>query len=418
MARQTDTIAAIDLGTYRTCCVIGEIVGPDMIDVIGIGSRRTNGIRKGVIVNLEALVATIRGAVEQAESMAGRTVDAAVATVPAAQIRSFTSRGVVTITNRDRVVGRKDLSRVLETVRAVQIPAGQSILHTLPQEYTLDGQDGIQDPVGMTGSRLESSVHVVTVPTQAAQHVCSALNKSNIEVISLIYPLLASAQSVLSPEEKEQGVFLIDCGGGTTDVALFERGALWFTGSLPVAGELVSNDISIGLRTPVPDAEQIKRSYARAIPSDDDDDIALEVPSVGGGPARVIAGHLLTQIVAPRIQEVFELAKEMIDRVGLGDRARAGAVIVGGSANLAGLAELAEEVLGVPVRIGIPYGTGGLLEDVRAPSFATPVGLTLWELRQGRRERAREMTARPTTRVFEGLTRGFNRASNWIGEMF
>lgn len=418
MARNSNTIAAIDLGTYRCCCVIGEVTSPSDVSVIGIGSHRTRGIRKGVIVNLEALVATIRGAVEQAEAMASHTVEAAVATVPAAQIRSFTSRGVVTINSRDRVVSQKDLERVLETVRAVQIPAGQSILHTLPQEYTLDGQDGIQDPVGMTGSRLESSVHVVTAPTQAAQHVVSALNRANIEATSLLYPELSAAEAVLSPEEREQGVFVIDCGGGTTDIALFDRGALWFTGSIPVAGELITNDISIGLRTPVPDAEQIKRSFAKAVPDDEDEDLALEVPSVGGGPPRVIAGNVLTQIVAPRTQEIFELTKEMIDRVNLSERARAGAVLVGGSANLSGLAEIAEEILGIPVRVGVPRGTGGLLEDVRAPSFATPVGALLWELRRGRRERAHSQQPSRSIKVVEGVTRSVQRATEWFAQMF
>jgi cell division protein FtsA len=417
MAKNSDLLATIDLGTYRSCCVISEVTGPESIEVIGLGSKRTEGIRKGVIVNLEALVGSIRGAIEAAEQHANRQIDRVVATVPAAQARSFTSRGVVTINNRDKVVTRKDLGRVLETVRAVQIPTGQSILHALPQEYTLDGQEGIQDPVGMTGSRLEASVHVVTVPQQSAQHVVSAINKANVQVSTLVFPLLCSAEAVLEREEKEQGVFLIDCGGGTTDVALYERGALWFTGSIPVGGEHLTNDISIGLRTPSPDAEQIKRSYARAIPSADDD-MALEVPTVGGGAPRLVAGSLLTQVVAPRVLEIFELVRGMIDRVGLGNRGRAGAVLVGGSANLEGMLELAEQVLGMPVRMGIPHGHGGMIEETRQPSFATPVGLALWELRHGRRERLAEQPGSSLIRQMGELTRGFKRASQWLSEMF
>lgn len=417
MAKNSDTLATIDLGTYRCCCVVADIKGPETIDVIGIGSRRTDGIRKGVIVNLEALVASIRGAVEQAEAMSGRQVESVLATVPAAQARSFTSRGVVTIANRDRVVNRKDLERVLETVRAVQIPAGQSILHVMPQEYTLDGQEGIQDPVGMTGSRLEGSFHVVTVPQQAAQHVVAALNQAQVHVVSLVYPLLASAQGVLTKEEKEQGVFLIDCGAGTTDVALFERGALWFTGSVPVAGDLITNDISIGLRTPVPEAEQIKRTLARAIPGSDDD-VALEVPTVGGGQPRLVAKGLLTQVVGPRTQEIFELVRTMIDRFSLRQRATAGAVLIGGSANLEGILDVAEETLQMPVRLGVPMGITGMVEETRAPSFSSPVGLLLWEMRQGRRERAREEELRRSGRWFGGLRRSMGRASSWLGEMF
>jgi cell division protein FtsA len=416
MAKNPDTIAAMDMGTHRCCCVIAEITGPAQVEVIGVGSKRTDGIRRGVIVNLEALVTSIRDAVTEAEGVAGRQVEAVVASVPAAQTRSFTSRGVVTISGRDRVVTRKDLDRVLETVRTVQIPSGQSILHTLPQEYTLDGLEGIQDPVGMTGSRLEASVHVVTVPQQAAQHVVTALNRAQVNVVSLVFPLLAAAEATLSPEEREQGVFLIDIGGGTTDVALFERGALWFTGSIPVAGDLITNDISIGLRTPAPDAEKIKRRYARAAP-DADDDVTLEAPTVGGGPPRLVTSALLTQVVAPRVQEIFELVRGAIDRFGLNGRARTGAVLVGGSANLDGILAVAEEALGMPVRVGTPHGVGGLVEDVKAPSFATPVGLVRWELRCGRRQRS-ELGARGSRRVLHGVFGGLRRASSWLGQMF
>ncbi len=418
MARNPDTLAVIDLGTYRCCSVIASITGPGEIDVIGIGSRRTDGIRRGVIVNLEALVTSLTESLDQARQMANRSVENVIATVPAAQVRSFTSRGVVSINSRDKIVGKRDLERVLATVRAVQIPDGQSTLHTLPQEYTLDGQDGIQDPVGMTGSRLEASVHVVCVPRQTAQHVVSALNRARVDVVSLTLPLLAAAEAVLTKEEREQGVFLIDCGGGTTDLALFERGALWFTSSIPIAGDLITNDIAIGLRTPVPDAESIKRTYARATPGPDDD-IALEVPTLGGGQPRFVASSVLTQVVTPRVQEIFELVRGKLDRAGLTGRARAGAVIVGGSANLEGLLEIAEETLGMPCRIGIPQGVGGLTEDVRAPSFATPVGLALWEVRQGRPIRVRErQTSVGANGILGGVRGTFERARTWLGGMF
>jgi cell division protein FtsA len=417
MAKNSQTIASIDLGSYRCCCVIGEVTGPDRFEVLGVGTARTQGIRKGVIVNLEVLVASIRKAVEEAEKVAGRSIESAVATVPAAQTRSFTSRGVVTIQNREKIVSRKDLQRVLETVRAVQIPAGQSILHTLPQEYTLDGQDGIQEPVGMTGSRLEASVQVVTAPQQAAQHVVTAMNQAGIEVISLVYPQLASSEAVLTPEEKEQGVLLIDCGGGTTDIALFERGALWFTSSVPVAGNLITNDISIGLRTPVPDAEEIKRTHARSVQGDDED-MVIEVPTVGGDGPRLVPMHLLTQVVSYRVQEIFELVRERIEQAGLAHRARAGAVLVGGSANLHGLVDTAEEELGVAVRIGLPRDLGGMVEEVKAPSFATPVGAALWELRQGRRERARSLGRSKPRRLLDTFGVGMRRGFGWIGSMF
>jgi cell division protein FtsA len=417
MARSSRTIASIDLGSYRCCCVIGELDGSGRFEVLGVGSSRTQGIRKGVIVNLESLVTSIRKAVEAAEKAAGRSIESAVATVPAAQTRSFTSRGVVTIQNREKLVTRKDLQKVLETVRAVQIPAGQSILHTLPQEYTLDGQDGIQEPVGMTGSRLEASVQVVTAPQQAAQHVVTALNQADIEVISLVYPQLAAAEAVLSPEEKEQGVLLVDCGGGTTDIALFERGALWFTSSVPVAGNLITNDISIGLRTPVPEAEQIKRTHARSTQGDDED-MVIEVPTVGGDGPRLVPMHLLTQVVSYRVLEIFELVRERLEQAGLAHRARAGAVIVGGSANLHGLVDTAESELGFAVRVGLPQDLGGAVEDVKAPSFATPVGATLWELRHGHRERSRSVGRSKPRRLMDRVGVGVRRSFSWIGNMF
>ncbi len=417
MARTPDTITCIDLGTTRCSCVIAQLTSPESLEVVGIGASRTEGIRRGVIVNLEALVHSIKTSVEQAESMATRSVEAALVSVPAAQARSFSSRGVVTIQNREKVVSRKDLQRVLETVRAVQIPDGQSILHALPQEYTLDGQDEIQDPVGMTGARLEASAHLVTVPQQAAQHVVSALNHAGIEVVSLVYPQLASAEAVLSPEEREQGVFLIDCGGGTTDVALFEKGALWFTASVPVAGDLITNDISIGLRTPVPEAENVKRLHARAVPGGDED-MVIEVAPVGGGPPRLVAAELLTRIVEPRVQEIFELVRECIDNAALRRRAPAGAVLVGGSANLAGLPEVAEEVLGLPVRVGLPREVGGLVEEIRSPGMAVPVGLAAWEIRRGRRERARELAGHSSQGLLKRPLELMQRSLGWFGEMF
>ncbi len=418
MAKAPDTIAAFDLGTTRCCCAITQVGGPDRLDVVGVGSARAEGIRKGVIVNLEALIASIQTAKDAAEESAQQTIQAAVVTVPAAQARSFTSRGVVTIQGRERVVGRKDLTRVLDTVRAVQIPAGQSILHALPQEYTLDGQEGIQDPVGMTGTRLEASAHVVTVPQQAGQHVVSALNKAGIQVVSLVCPLLAAAESVLSTEERDQGVFLIDCGGGTTDIALFERGALWFTSSVPVAGGLITNDLSIGLRTPVPDAEHIKKTFARATLQPEEEDVVVEVPVTGGGPPRMVAGGVLAQIVTPRVEEIFELVAARIRAAGLGHRAPAGAVLVGGSANLSGLPEIAEQVLGMPVRVGTPQGIDGLVEDVRAPGFATPIGLAAWELRRGRKERARSQKQSGWLDGVRLFGKGLRRGAGWLGEMF
>jgi cell division protein FtsA len=415
MPKTNNLLTSIDLGTHRCCCVISEITGPESVEVIGVGSRRTDGIRKGVIVNLEALVASIRGAIDQAESEANATVHSVIASVPAAQAKSFTSRGGVTVASRDRVVTRKDLAKVDEMVRAVQIPPGQSILHVVPQEFTLDGQEGIQDPVGMTGSRLEGSFHVVTVPQQTAQHVVTALNAAHIDhVESLVYPLLASSEAVLTREERDNGVFLIDCGAGTTDLALFERGALWFTGSYPVAGDLITNDISIGLRTPVPDAESLKRSQARAV-AGVDDDLVLEVPTVGGGAPRLVACSLLTQVVAPRVMEIFELSRQIMDRFKLHHRARAGAVLVGGTSNLDGIVEVAEEVLGMPVRVGLPQGIGSRAGEIDAPSFAGPVGLLAWEMRVGRRQRAAETVGRnPLHRLRESV----GRATQWFGQMF
>ena len=416
MAKNPEMIAAIDLGTHRCRCVVAEIAGPERLELLGVGEKRTEGIRKGVIVNLEALIGSIKGAIGEAEQTSGRQIESLVATIPAAQARSFTSRGVVKVAGRDAIVSRKDLEKVLETVRAVQIPSGQTILHTLPQEYTLDGQEGIQDPVGMTGSRLEASVHVVTVPQQTAQHVVTALNRAPVGVSTLVFPLLAAAEAALTAEEKDQGVFLIDIGGGTTDVALFERGALWYTGSIPIAGDQVTNDISIGLRTPAPSAETIKQQFARATPLADEEATSIEIPSVGGAGPRLVPNSVLAQIVGPRVQEIFEKVRGGIDRFGLGGRARAGAVLVGGTAELEGILDVAEQKLGMAVRTGVPEGVDGLDDETRKPSFATPIGLALWELRCGRRERA-ESRERGGG-LFGGMRRGARRVKNFFGQMF
>ncbi len=418
MAKNHNTVAAIDLGSSSVSCVISRITDSREIEVLGIGSSKSEGIRDGVIVNLAALVASIRTTVQQAEESSGEQVHSALVTVPAAQAFSFTSRAFVPVSSADGTVSRKDMQQVIDAVCSVQIPEGQSIVHALPQEYKLDAQDGIQDPAGMTGTRLEASAHIITAPKPTVQHVVSALNEAGIEPASIVYPLLAGAEAVLTPEEREQGVFLIDCGGATTDVALFERDALWFTASVPVAGGLITNDISIGLRTPVPDAEHIKKTYAQAIPLGEmDEDTVIEVPMVGGGRPRLVTTSLLTQVVAPRADEIFRMVHERMQKDGLTNRAR-GAVLIGGSANLMGMVECAEAHLEMSVRLGVPRGVNGLIEDIRTPGLAAPVGMGLWEIRRERRERQRNNGKKRGNGRFVKTTAAFKDGLRWVAEMF
>jgi cell division protein FtsA len=381
MSKSEDYVVGLDIGTTKIACVVAELRESNAVHVVGLGESPSKGLRKGVVVNLEATVDAIRTSVEQAELMAGVSIDSAIIGIAGGHIRSFNSRGVVAVSSKERTVGRDDLRRVMEAARAVSIPEDREILHILPQEYVLDEQGGITSPAGMTGSRLEANVHIVTAASTSIQNLVTCANRAGVEVRDTALEQLAVAEAVLSRDEKELGVALIDIGGGTTDLAIFERGSIWHTAVLPVGGDHFTNDLAVGLRTPIPDSERLKKRYGCVLSAMVEEDDAIEVPTVGGRKPRLLSRQVMAEILQPRAEEIFTLIREEIVRAGFERLLNAGVVLTGGGCLIPGTAEVAEEVFDLPVRRGEPGGIAGLTEPVSGPQHATAIGLALYGAR-------------------------------------
>ena len=377
MARSHRYNVAIDLGSSKVCCVVGETREEGGIDVIGVGRAPSKGLRKGTIVNLDAAVESLRAAVEEAETMAGVSVERAHVGIAGAHIRGFNSRGVVPVSGREREVSQADLSRVLASARSISLPPDRTIFHVVPQEYTVDDQEGIGVPLGMTGSRLEANVHVVTGSLTAVHNLTNCVNRAGIEVIDIVLDQLAAAESTLGSEERELGAALVDIGGSSTQIAVFDRGALRHTAVVPLGGDHFTSDIAVGLRTPNHEAERIKIKYGSAIASMVDDDETIAVPSVGGRKPRRLSRQILCEILQPRSEELLTLVAEEMERSGYEGSLGSGVVITGGGAQLEGVVEIGEQIFDLPVRIGAPAGIGGLVDLVSAPHFATATGILL-----------------------------------------
>ncbi len=405
--KKGEIIVGLDIGTTKICCIVGEVT-PDGIDVIGIGTHPSRGLRKGVVINIEATVASIRRAVEEAELMAGCEITAVYAGIAGGHIRGFNSQGVVAV--KDKEVKQGDIARVLDAARAINIPQDREILHVLPQEYIIDEQDGIREPLGMSGVRLEAKVHIVTAALSSAQNIIKCCAKTGLSVVDIVLEPLASAEAVLAEEEKELGVALIDIGGGTTDVAIFGAGSIQHTCVIPLGGNHLTNDIAVGLRTPMHEAERIKVRYGSAQAQMLDKEETIEVPSVGGRPARVLSRRILCEIVEPRVEELFHLVHREIQKAGQENLLASGAVLTGGSTLLHGMPELAEEVLGLPVRRGSPRGVGGLVDVVKSPQHATAVGLLLYGAKQGK-DSSKFLGAGDPASIRE-------RVLGWVRELF
>ena len=378
MAKKADKnlIIGLDVGTSKIAALVGE-VGPDnSIEVIGIGTQPSRGLKKGVVVNIESTVQSIQRAVEEAELMAGCEIRSVFAGIAGSHVRSLNSHGVVAI--RDREVSDVDVQHVVDAAKAVAIPADQKILHVLPQEFIIDGQEGIRDPIGMSGVRLEAKVHIVTGAESAAQNIEKCIQRCGLEVEDVVLEQLASSFAVLTEDEKELGVCIIDIGGGTTDLAVFSQGAIRHTAVIPIAGDQVTNDIAVSMRTPTQYAEDIKVRYACALSQLANPDESIEVPSVGDRPARRLARQTLAEVVEPRYEELFGLAREELRRSGFEEIIASGIVLTGGSAKMEGAIELAEEVFHVPVRLGLPQHIKGLSDVVRNPIYSTGAGLLLY----------------------------------------
>ena len=378
MARKPERnlIVGLDIGTSKVVAIVGEMTNDRQIEVIGIGSHPSRGLKKGVVVNIESTVQSIQRAVEEAELMAGCEIHAVYAGIAGSHVRSLNSHGIVAIRNKE--VAPDDVERVIDAARAVAIPADQKILHILPQEFIIDNQEGIREPVGMSGVRLEAKVHIVTGAESAAQNIVKCVQRCGLAVEDVVLEQLASSYAVLTDDEKELGVCLVDIGGGTTDIAVFSGGAIRHTAVIPIAGDQVTNDIAVSLRTPTHYAEEIKMKFACALSQLANADETIEVPSVGDRPPRRLARQTLAEVVEPRYEELFAIIREELRRSGFEEVIAAGVVLTGGSAKMEGAVELAEEVFHMPVRLGNPQHVTGLVEVVRNPIHATGVGLLLY----------------------------------------
>ena len=381
-------IVGLDIGTSKVSAIVGEIVDGDGIEVIGMGIHPSRGMKKGVVVNIESTVQSIQRAVEEAELMAGCQIHSVVTGIAGNHIRSLNSHGIVPI--REKEVKRGDVDRVIDAARAVAIPADQRILHILPQEYIIDGQEGIREPVGMSGVRLESKVHIVTGAVSAAQNIIKCVRRCDLEVDDVILEQLASSEAVLLEDEKDLGVCLVDIGGGTTDIAVFNEGAIRHTAVIPIAGDHVTNDIAVALRTPTQYAEEIKIRHACALAKLAAPDETIEVPSVGDRPPRRLARQNLGEVVEPRYEELLILIQAELRRSGFEDLIAAGMVLTGGSSKMEGLIGLAEEIMHMPVRIGTPNAVGDLTDMVRNPIHSTGVGLLQFGHKHGERGLSKE----------------------------
>ncbi|MFT7247126.1 MAG: cell division protein FtsA [Candidatus Azotimanducaceae bacterium] len=397
-------IVGLDIGTSKVVCIVGDVSPEGDVEIIGIGSHASRGLKKGVVVNIESTVQSIQRAVEEAELMAGCQIHSVYAGIAGSHIRSLNSHGIVAI--RDREVFKPDIDRVIDAAQAVAIPADQKILHILPQEYIIDNQEGVKEPLGMSGVRLEAKVHLVTCAVNAAQNIEKCIRKCGLEVEDIILEQLASGYAVLTEDEKELGVCIVDIGGGTSDIAVFTEGAIRHTAVIPIAGDQVTNDIAMALRTPTPNAEEIKIKYACALASLAGENETIKVPSVGDRKDRDLSRQALAEVVEARYDELFTLVQAELRRSGFEDLIPAGIVLTGGTSKMEGVVELAEEIFHMPVSIGKPTNVTGLTDIVRNPIYATGVGLLLY----GAKQIGEEVVVPPAENMF-GMV---GKVKNWF----
>jgi cell division protein FtsA len=376
VARKERYLVGLDIGTSKTTAIVGEPGENNSLNIVGMGVAESNGIRRGLVVNLEAAVDSIKKAIVEAELTAGIEIDDVHLALCGPHVKGFNSRGVVAVSGKNREITHEDIGRAIDAAKAVSLPTGRQILHVLPQDFVVDDQDGIRDPIGMTGARLEVNVHVVTGSVTATQNIIACVNRASVRVKGTVLGQLAASDAVLTEDEKELGVALLDIGGGTTDLAIFERGSLWHTAVIPVGGDHFTNDIAVGLRMPIPEAEKLKRRSGCALSGMVEDEETIEVASVGGRRPRVMGRRILTDVLQPRAEEIFHLVWDEIRHAGYEKALNSGIVLAGGGAILDGLPEIAEQIFDLPIRRGSPTGVGGGLADhVNSPAFATAVGL-------------------------------------------
>ena len=407
MAKPENFLVACDIGTSKVCILIGEQNAGGALDVIGKGSSANRGTRKGNIINVDATIEAIKRAAEEAEIMAGVQISRAWVGISGSQVRSFNSRGVVAVAGKDREITSEDKSRVIDAARGVQIPQDQEVVHVVPRDFAVDGQDGVADPVGMIGSRLEADVHVVTAPVAVTQNIVMCMNKAGIEVVQLVLEQFAASEAVLTPDEKELGICLVDIGGGTTEVAVYQKGTILHTAVVPIGGDHFTNDLAVVLRAPITDAERLKKKHGCALRSAVSEDEMVEVPMVGGRAPKLCPRSTLAEILQPRAEELLGLIHEDIQRLGLDKEIRSGLVLTGGGSELEGIVEIAEGIFEGPVRRGVPSGVGGLVDVVSRPEWATATGLLLYGHRY-----------KPARRRARAFFQAANSVSRFIRDFF
>jgi cell division protein FtsA len=399
-----DLMVGIDIGTSKVVAIVGEVTNEGKINIVGLGSHPSQGLKRGVVINIESAVTSIQHAVEEAELMAGCQIYSAYTGIAGSHIRSINSHGIVAI--RDREVTQQDVDRVIDAAKAVAIPADQKILHILPQEFIIDHQDSIREPIGMSGVRLETKVHIVTGAVSAAQNIMKCLKRCGLMASDIVLEQFASSQSILAEDEKELGVCIVDIGGGTMDIAIFTNGAIRHTAVIPIGGDQVTNDIAIALRTPARNAEEIKLKYACALQDLADANQMIDIPTVGDRPGRHLSKRALAEVVEARYEELFMLVQAEVRRSGLEDLIGAGVVLTGGAAKVEGAVELAERVFKMPVRLGTPQFVTGLPEVINNPVYAMGVGLLIYGLQQRGTQRE--------TQIQPNLKSLWERMSGWF----
>ena len=411
-ARTAGLVAGLDVGTTKICAVIG-VPGPAGLEIVGVGRAASRGLRRGVVVNIDSTVEAIKAAVGEAEQVAGVEISGVWAGVAGGHIRSVNSRGVVAVQGKEREVSAADVERAVDAGRAINVPQDREVIHVLPQAFMVDDADGVRDPIGMSGVRLEVDVHVVTGAVTSVQNVVRSVNRAGLTVHDLVLEPIASAEAVLDADEKELGVVVIDIGGGTTDLAFFRDGAIWHTAVLPLGGDHITNDVAVGLRTPLAEAEDLKKRWGCALTSLVPAEETLDVPSVGGRKPRVLSRQVMAEIIQPRVEEILTLVARDLARAGFQDAATAGVVVTGGTSLMRGVPELAEAVFDMPVRLGVPADLAGRVELVRSPICATAVGLALYGARR----------VAPGGTYVDGSDRGGfvgagRRLARWFSEIF
>ena len=411
MGQASRTFVGLDIGTTKISCIVADQNGSGELRVVGVGNAPSEGLRRGVVVDLEKTVGSIVRAVEEAERMAGVPVKSATAGIAGDHIRSINSRGVIAVARKDNEIGPADVDRVVEAAKAIAIPMDREIIHVIPQEFIVDDQDGIKDPIGMSGVRLEAEVHIITGAVTSAKNICRSIQRAGLKVDDLVLEPLASSHAVLGPDERDLGVVLLDLGGGTTDVAVFFEGSIRHTAIIPFGGANVTNDIAIGLRTPIDKAEQVKIEYGCALAALVSSEQSVAVAGVGGRSDRSISRHVLASMIEPRMEEIFVLANKEVKKNHFAELLGGGVVLTGGTSLMPGVVELAEQVFEMPVRLGVPQGLGGLSANVADPRYATGVGLVLHAANVERAEGA----ARPGRS--SDRRRGFD-LRNWFTNLF